>query len=360
MILFNDFISEYHALKPEIDQAIMGVLERGWFILGEELEQFEGELADFLGTKYCVGVASGTDALTLALMALDIGPGDEVITANLTAFPTITGIINSGATPVVVDVQLEDGLIAPQAIRAQITAKTKAIIPVHLYGQSCNMEAIQQIAREYNLKIIEDCAQACGATYHGEKVGNFGECGAFSFYPTKNLGAYGDAGAIVTKDENLYQRLRALRNYGQASRYHHLTHGLNSRLDELQAAILRVKLKHLETWNQQRAAIAEIYRANLKRVTLLTNHQGEHIYHLYVVRTSRREQLQTYLHEHHIQTLIHYPVPVHQQPAFRGRHGTNLGNSEKLAAEILSIPIHPWLKLREVEEIVNRINDFDD
>ncbi len=358
MILFNDFVSEYHALKSEIDGAIAGVLARGWFILGEEVAQFERELADFLGVRFCVGVASGTDALTLSLMALEIGLGDEVIAPSMTAFPTITGIINAGATPVVVDVQPEDGLIDPQAIRAQITEKTKAIIPVHLYGQACDMAAIRQIADEYGLKIVEDCAQACGADYLGEKVGNFGECGAFSFYPTKNLGAYGDAGAITTNDENLYQRLRALRNYGQTTRYYHVAPGLNSRLDELQAAILRVKLKHLGDWNQQRAALAEIYHANLTNVIPLAHRQGEHIYHLYVVRTSEREHLQAYLQAHQIQTLIHYPVPAHQQPAFRGRRGSDLGNSKKMAAEILSLPIHPWLELHQVEEIVDRINTF--
>ena len=358
MILFNDFVSEYQALKPEIDDAIAGVLARGWFILGEEVAQFERELADFLGARFCVGVASGTDALTLSLMALEIGTGDEVITPSMTAFPTITGILNAGATPVVIDIQPEDGLIDSLAIRAQITEKTKAIIPVHLYGQACGMTAVRQIADEYGLKIVEDCAQSCGADYRGEKVGNFSDCGAFSFYPTKNLGAYGDAGAITTNDESIYQRLRALRNYGQSTRYHHITQGLNSRLDELQAAILRVKLKYLETWNQQRAALAEIYHANLTNVIPLAHRQGEHIYHLYVVRTSEREHLQAYLQAHQIQTLIHYPVPAHQQPAFRGRCGGDLGNSEKMAEEILSLPIHPWLEPRQVEEIVDRINTF--
>jgi len=267
MILFNDFVSEYQAIKPEIDQAIMGVLQRGWFILGEEVALFEEELAGFLGVKHCVGVASRTDALTLSLLALDIQAGDEVITANMTAFPTVTGIMNSGATPVVVDVRPQDSLIDPRAIRRHITSKTKAIIPVHLYGQSCDMEAIRKIASDYNLRIVEDCAQACGAEYGGEKVGGIGDCGAFSFYPTKNLGAYGDAGAVVTKDENLAQRLRLLRNYGQSSRYHHVANGLNSRLDELQAAILRVKLRHLETWNEKRVAIGEWYNANINNIS---------------------------------------------------------------------------------------------
>jgi dTDP-4-amino-4,6-dideoxygalactose transaminase len=360
MILFNDFISEYLSIKPEIDQVITNVLNRGWFILGEELEQFEKEFANFLGVRYCAGVASGTDALTLSLMALEIGSqaGDEVITTNFTAFPTITGIINSGATPVVVDIQLENGQIDPRAIEGQITPKTKAIIPVHLYGQCCDMEAILKIAFDYNLKVIEDCAQACGAGYHGEKAGSMGHCAAFSFYPTKNLGACGDAGAIVTNDENVYQQIKLLRNYGQSSRYHHDTRGLNSRLDEIQAAILRVKLKHLEDWNKKRAAIGETYNTNLKNVDLLKNPHGKHVYYLYVIRSPKRAQLQEYLKQNDIQTLIHYPVPVCKQIAFSGRSSRELMNSERLADEVLSIPIHPWMKQHEIDKVVERINEF--
>lgn len=360
MIKFNDFVSEYKVIKHEIDQAISGVLRRGWFILGEELAQFEEELAEYLGAKYCVGVSSGTDALTLSLLALDIKPGDEVITANLTAFPTITGIINSGATPVVVDVRPRDGLIDPNAIQAQITPKTKVIIPVHLYGQCCDMSTLEKIASENNLKIVEDCAQACGSEYHGEKAGTFGRCGAFSFYPTKNLGAYGDAGAIVTNEESLDQRLRALRNYGETSRYNHLTRGYNSRLDEMQAAILRVKLTYLDTWNQKRINISKIYNENLKNVQTLNRKQSKHIFHLYVIRTAQRDRLQEYLREHDIQTLIHYPVPASRQPAFNGKMGEPLEISNAMAEEILSIPIHPWLKKSDVEYVVDCVNSFHD
>jgi dTDP-4-amino-4,6-dideoxygalactose transaminase len=360
MILFNDFVSEYQSIKSEIDQAIESVLQRGWFILGEELKQFERELAKYLGVNYCAGVASGTDALTLSLMALGIGVGDEVITTNFTAFPTIVGIVNAGATPVVVDCQLADGLIDPQAIESQITAKTKAIIPAHLYGQCCDMESIQNIADEYNLKVVEDCAQACGAEFRGKKAGNMSHCASFSFYPTKNLGAYGDAGAIVTNDENLHQKIIALRNYGQSTKYHHDARGINSRLDEVQAAILRVKLKHLDEWNERRIAIGEIYTAQLRNVELLKHQHGKHVYHLFVIRSPKRDQLQEYLKSKGIQTLFHYPVSISHQKAYNGRSSNQLSNSEKLAGEVLSLPIHPWMKPAEIEKVVDTVCAFQE
>jgi len=360
MILINDFVSEYESIKSEIDQAIQSVLQRGWFILGEEVKQFENEMAEYLGVAFCVGVASGTDALTLSLMALGVGAGDEVITTNLTAFPTIVGIVNAGATPVVVDCCLTDGLIDPQAIEKQITPKTKAIIPVHLYGQCCDMDHILHIAQDHNLKIVEDCAQACGAEYEGKKAGTMSHCAGFSFYPTKNLGAYGDAGAIVTNDENLYQKVVALRNYGQSSRYHHDERGINSRLDEIQAAILRVKLKYLDEWNEKRIAISEIYNAKLENVDLVEKRYGKHVYHLYVIRSPKREQLQAYLRENNIQTLIHYPVSVSKQKAYTGKSSQSLKNSERLADEVLSLPIHPWMKEHEIEKVVDVICEFQE
>lgn len=358
MVLFNDFVSEYQSIKSEIDQAIERVLQRGWFILGEELDAFESELAEYLGASYCAGVASGTDALTLSLMALDIGAGDEVITTNFTAFPTIVGIVNAGATPVVVDCQLADGLIDPQAIESQITINTKAIIPVHLYGQCCDMDPIHQIANAHGLKVVEDCAQACGAEYEGKKAGNMSHCASFSFYPTKNLGAYGDGGAIVTNDENLYQKIIALRNYGQSSKYFHDTRGVNSRLDEIQAAILRVKLRYLDEWNEKRIAISEIYNTKLENVDLVEKRFGKHVYHLYVIRSPKREQLQAYLRDNHIQTLIHYPVSVSKQKAYRGKSSQSLKNSERLADEVLSLPMHPWMKPDEIEKVVDAILRF--
>jgi dTDP-4-amino-4,6-dideoxygalactose transaminase len=358
MILINDFISEYKSIKEEIDQAVQRVLQSGWFILGEELKQFEHELAAYLGVTFCAGVASGTDALTLSLMALGIGQGDEVITSNFTAYPTIVGIINAGAVPVAVDACLEDGLIDPHVVEREITQKTKAIIPVHLYGQCCDMDRIQRIAQTHDLKVIEDCAQACGAEYRGKKAGTMGHCAAFSFYPTKNLGAYGDAGAVVTDNESLHQKIISLRNYGQSSRYHHDERGINSRLDEIQAAILRVKLNHLDEWNHKRIAIGNKYNTSLESVDLLDNQQGKHVYHLYVVRSRNREQFQTYLKDKGIQTLIHYPITVGSQNAYTGRYGRRLSNSEKLADEVVSLPIHPWLREHEIQLIVDVVNTF--
>ena len=359
MILFNDFNSEYQLIKNEIDDAVSGVFNRGRFIIGEELERFETELSQFLDVKFCVGVGSGTEALTLALMAHDIKTGDEVITTNFTAFPTITGIINSGSTPVVVDVKLRDGLIDPDAIEKKVNSRTKAIVPVHLYGKSCDMKSIMEIAVRHNLKIIEDCAQACGARYFGSKVGTIGDCGAFSFYPTKNLGAYGDAGAVVTNDNSIYKKLRSLRNYGQTSRYHHDLNGMNSRLDELQAAILRVKLKYLKNWNEKRIEIADYYDSKLKMITpFKVDNCCDQVYYLYVIRASNRDKLVNYLQENGIQTFIHYPLPVNKQKSFFYQKSEEFVNSERLADEVLSLPVHPLLSQREVEKIVTSVNKF--
>ena len=359
MILFNDFSSEYQLIKNEIDDAVSGVFNRGRFIIGEELERFETELSQFLDVKFCVGVGSGTQALTLALMAHDIKTGDEVITTNFTAFPTITGIINSGSTPVVVDVKLRDGLIDPDAIEKKVNSRTKAIVPVHLYGKSCDMKSIMEIAVRHNLKIIEDCAQACGARYFGSKVGTIGDCGAFSFYPTKNLGAYGDAGAVVTNDNSIYKKLRLLRNHGQTSRYHHDLNGMNSRLDELQAAILRVKLKYLKNWNEKRIEIADYYDSKLKMITpFKVDSYCDQVYYLYVIRASNRDKLLNYLQKNGIQTFIHYPLPVNKQKSFFYQKSEEFVNSERLADEVLSLPVHPLLSQREVEKIVTSVNKF--
>jgi len=360
MILFNNFIFEYQSIKKEIDQAISKVLNSGWFILGKELEQFEKEFANYLNVKYCVGVGSGTDAITLSLMALDIGYGDEVITTNLTAFPTITGIFRSGAKPVVVDILIEDGLINPDLIEKKINKKTKAIVPVHLYGQSCEMNNIIEIARKNKLKIVEDCAQAAGSVYGNKKTGTLGDCGAFSFYPTKTIGAYGDGGAITTNCELLYKKLITMRNYGQSSRYHHDYDGLNSRLDEIQATILRIKLKYLDKWNNIRGQIAQCYNDNLKKVEpIRENHYGKHAYHLYVIQSSQREKLQVHLNKNGIQTLIHYPIPVNKQKAFYFQKDEKLPNAEKFSNEILSIPIRHSLQRKEVDKIIKCINEFN-
>ena len=359
MISFNDFSKEPLELKQEIHQAIQRVVDSGWFILGKELEAFEKAFANYIGTRYCIGVASGTEAIALALMAHNIGPGDEVITTNLTAYPTISGILQSGAQPVVVDILESNGLMDCTRIEEKITPRTEAILPVHLYGQSCNMDAIKAIADKNNLLIIEDCAQASGATFKDKKCGSMGNCGAFSFYPTKNLGAYGDGGAITTNDEGVFSKLLALRNYGQARRYYHESKGINSRLDEIQAAILNVKLKYLDQFNRERQEIASIYRNKLQTVECLTaENYGIPCYHLFVIKSPYRDKLSEYLLSKEIQTLIHYPVPVNRQKAFKWQKEENMENSFDFADSILSLPIYPGLSQQVIDQIIHAINEF--
>lgn len=365
MIRFDNFKIQYAALKEELDTAVHRVLDSGWFIMGRELEAFEREFAQYTGCRYAVGVASGTDAITLSLMALDIGPGDEVITTDMTAFPTAAGIMRAGASPVTADISDTDGLIDPAAIEKKITPRTKAIVPVHLYGQSCDLDPILEIATKHRLQVVEDCAQSVGATYKNKMTGTYGAVNAFSFYPTKNLGAYGDAGAITTGDDVLYQKLLKLRNYGQRIRYHHDSFGINSRLDEMQAAVLRVKLKFLDRWNAKRREHAAYYREHLQSVTCLEERDyGTPVYHLFIIKTHRREKLMHHLKEKEIQTLIHYPVPIHRQEAMSGQPGAEsrdpaaYPNSVRFAGEILSIPIYPELTSQHREEIVKVIDDF--
>ena len=359
MVHFNDFVTEYQSIKDEIDDAVSRVLNSGRFIFGMQLEQFENELAEFLNVRYCVGVGSGTEALTLSLIAHGITNADEVITTNFTAYPTINGIINSGAKPVVVDVKLNDGLIDPEFIISKINSKTKAIVPVHLYGKSCDMKILTEIAQEYNLKIIEDCAQACGSKFMGVNVGTLGDCGAFSFYPTKNLGAYGDAGSVVTNNKKIFNKVKLLRNYGQSKRYIHELNGMNSRLDELQASILRVKLKYLNNWNKKRDKIANYYDSMLKMVAPLDmGKSGGKIYHLYVIRSPHRDALLKYLKKVGIETFIHYPLTVNKQISFNFQKDEELSNSESLSNEVLSLPVHPWLKQWEICKVVSSVNNF--
>jgi dTDP-4-amino-4,6-dideoxygalactose transaminase len=359
MVLFNDFNKDPFFLKKEINTAIQRVLDSGWFILGKELENFEVNFASYVGTQYCVGVASGTEAIALALMALNIGTGDEVITTNITAFPTITGILQSGAKPVVVDVISSTGLIDYKNIQSKINPNTKAIVPVHLYGQSCNLEEIKQIAAQNKLVIVEDCAQSCGATFNGMKCGSIGDCGAFSFYPTKNLGAYGDGGAITTNSEEVYSRLISLRNYGQTKRYHHETNGINSRLDEIQAAILNVKLKFLDLMNQERHEIASVYRNQLQTVECLKEENyGKHANHLFVIKSKNRDKLLEHLHKHQIQSLIHYPIPVNCQKSFLDQKDEIFENSAMFADVILSLPIYPGLSKYDINKVTKNVNEF--
>jgi dTDP-4-amino-4,6-dideoxygalactose transaminase len=356
-VLFNNFKRQYAALEKEIDAAVKETLLSGNFILGEKVKKFEKEFAGFLGAKYCVGVASGTDAITLSLMALGISNGDEVITAAVTAFPTVAAIGRANAVPVIADINAEDGLIEIKKIEEKITPKTKAIIPVHLYGQAADMEALKKLAAKRNLKIIEDCAQSAGALFGKEKTGAIGDCGAFSFYPTKNLGAYGDGGAVVTNDKAVYEKLLSLRVYGRNESYDHIAFGLNSRLDEIQAAVLSAKLPHLVKWNKRRRELAEYYQKNLKAVACLReNNYGEAVYHLFVVKCPKRDELAEYLKKMGIQTLIHYPLTMGEQAILRDKG--KYPAADKFVKEILSLPLYPEMTDEEIEHIVKTINNF--
>ncbi len=372
-----DMRGQYLAFKTEIDAAVARTLDSGWYILGQEVAAFEAEFAAYLQTDLqvmlcatdemihggraeppldCVGVNSGTDALQLSLLACDIGPGDEVITVAHTAVATAAAIRLTGATPIFVDVDPATYTIDPALIEAAITERTRAIIPVHLYGHPADLEPILALAKTHKLRVIEDCAQAHGALYHGRRVGTWGDLACFSFYPTKNLGALGDGGAVVSRDPALIERVRALREYGWTAqaRYVSQREGLNSRLDEVQAAILRVKLPMLDAWNEQRRHLAAHYAAHLPTeiVRPLVRAGTMHVYHLYVIRVPNREQIRQRLQQQGISSAIHYPVPIHQQPAYTHyAPAYGLPQTEALAGEILSLPMHPLLDEAAVEQV---------
>ena len=360
---FGDLSRQYAALKSEIDEAVSRVLARGWFILGKELEAFEQELASYLGCAYTVGVASGTEAIQLALTAAGVNPGDEVITVANTCVPTVTGISSARATPVLVDVNPVTGTLDPDLLEQALTPDTRAIMPVHLYGQCVEMDRVLEIGSRNGVPVIEDAAQAIGATWRSKKAGTLGLAGCFSFYPSKNLGAYGDGGAVATNDSEFCARLKRLRNYGEERRYHHTIIGMNSRLDEIQAAILRVKLRSLESANARRRSIAKAYNQLLNNEQILKpveSSPGTHNYHLYVIRCERRDELQRWLADHGIGTLIHYPVPIHHQESYSGLKVSNKGFpvSERLCREVLSLPIFPELRDDEVQYVVECVNSF--
>ncbi|AIJ04928.1 DegT/DnrJ/EryC1/StrS aminotransferase [Methanocaldococcus bathoardescens] len=358
MIPFIDLKREYSEIKDEINSAIQKVLERGWFILGKELEKLEHEFSKYVGTKFGIGVNSGSDALYLAVKALGIGRGDEVITVSHTFISTADAIVRNGAKPVFVDIDPETYTIDTTLIEKKITERTKAIIPVHLYGHPADMDPIMEIAEKYGLFVIEDASQAHGAKYKGKKVGSIGHIACFSFYPTKNLGAYGDAGMIVTDDEDIANKLKMLRNYGSYKKYHHDVIGINSRLDEIQASILRVKLKYLDKWNERRRKIAKLYNELLEGSEIIIPIEKEwakHVYHLYVIRCKERDKLQQYLFKNGIQTQIHYPIPIHKQGTYLNIVNEYLPATEKICNEILSLPIHPWLNEDEIEKICSLI-----
>lgn len=358
-IPFLDAGQAYLELRQEIDAAVQRVLSSGRYILGEELEAFEEEFAAYCDTKHCIGVGNGLDALHLILRAYGIGPGDEVIVPAHTFIATWLAVTFAGATPVPVETRDDASYtIDPERIAAAITAKTKAIIPVHLYGRPADMDPIMGIAARYGLKVIEDAAQAHGARYHGRRAGSLGDAAAFSFYPGKNLGAFGDGGAVTTDDGDLAAKLRALRNYGSPAKYVHDWIGMNSRLDPIQAAILRVKLRHLEEWNARRLALADCYSRCLtgSGVALPAETAGfESVYHLFVIRTTRRDALQAGLKEAGVETLIHYPLPPHKQGAYSSLLGLLLPIAERLAAEVLSLPMGPHLPLADAELVASHV-----
>jgi dTDP-4-amino-4,6-dideoxygalactose transaminase len=361
MTLFNDLLSPNCDLQDEIDAAALRVLHSGWYLLGGELSAFEAAFAKYHDVDHSIGVANGTDAIELALRAAGVERGDEVITVSLTAVPTVCAIERAGAIPVLVDVDSETYTMDPAAARAAITPRTRAILPVHLYGQPADMVTLSAIAQEKALVLIEDCAQAHGARLNGRLVGTFGDLAAFSFYPTKNLGAVGDGGAVITNDARYAESLRRLRNYGQVSRYVNNTRGVNSRLDELQAAVLSVKLPHLDDQNATRRRLARCYDAAFADQAAIVGPTvragAEPVYHLYVVRTAERDALVQQLADRGVQTLIHYPVPVHLQPAYAdlGYRTGDLKVTERICGEILSLPMHAGLRSDQVETVAETL-----
>lgn len=368
MIPFFDLKQQYASIKSEIDEATQRVYSGGWFILGPETEAFEQEFAQYIGVKRAVGVNSGTDALHLALRALDIGAGAEVITVPNTAVATVAAIELAGAKPVLVDVDPDSMTMNADAFAAAITERTRAVIPVHLFGQAADLEPILGIARQYKLAVIEDCAQAHGATYHGARVGSFGDIAAFSFYPTKNLGAYGDGGAVVTDQPWLADKVKLLRQYGWRARYESELHGVNTRLDELQAAILRVKLKHLDEWNKARRERAAMYTELLPNKRIRPPREmpyGEHVFHLYVAQCNEdlgasREYFTVFLKEREIGTAVQYPTPIHLQTAYQSlAPAGSLPIAEQLAREIVSLPLYPELPLEDVHKVADAVRDFE-
>ncbi len=361
MIPFLDLHKINAQYRPKIDAAIQRVLDSGWYIQGKENEAFCKDFAAYCGTHFALGVANGLDALTLIIRAYDFGLGDEILVPANTYIASILAITQNGCTPVLIEPDPKTFNIDIRLIEERINKKTKAILPVHLYGQAVEMEPLIQLANAYNLKIIEDAAQAHGSIYAGKRVGNLGHAAGFSFYPGKNLGCLGDGGAITTNDEELYFKLKALANYGSQKKYFNKYQGVNSRLDEMQAAVLSVKLRGLDADNALRRNIAKRYRNEITHPHIaLPKAQDEmaHVWHLFVIQTNEREALQKYLGEHDIQSMIHYPLPPHKQEAYASWGNTELPITEKIHEQVLSLPISPVLTNDEVSTIINCINSW--
>lgn len=360
-VKYNDFKTLLKGREASYLEASKRVFESGWFILGEEVKSFEKEFAEFLGVKYCIGVANGMEALQISLMALGIGKGDEVITTPISAVASTLAILNVGATPVFVDVD-KSGQINVDLIEGAVTEKTKAILPVHLYGNPCNLGKIQDICSKHNFKLIEDAAQAHGAKFGSKMVGTIGDIGCFSFYPTKNLFAIGDGGAIVTDDEKLAEFCRMARDYGQESKYKHTIVGLNSRLDELQAALLKINLEHLPSENETRRKAAGKYISllkDVKTIDLVANDPGlASSFHIFAIRSKRRDELKEYLKAQGIETLIHYPITIPDQPILKEFESVNIPEARAFVNETLSLPCHPLITDEEIEYVCKKIAEF--
>jgi dTDP-4-amino-4,6-dideoxygalactose transaminase len=365
MVLMNEFKAEPAELRDVMLAAVKRVLESGWYVLGNEVVAFEKQWADACGIAYGVGVGNGMDAIEIALRALDIGPGDEVITTPMTAFATVLAILRAGATPVLADIDPQNALMSLESAARCVTSKTKAVLLVHLYGQLSGMDAWTVFCERHGIAFIEDCAQAHLAVWQGKVAGSFGVVGAYSFYPTKNLGAAGDAGMLVTNDEAIAERAGRLRNYGQSVRYYHSELGMNSRLDEIQAAMLVERMKWLPSFTERRREIARAYQTGIKNslVKLLAWPENPlaHVFHLYVIACEQRDKLQVHLQKNNVQSHIHYPVPIHKQEPCRDivRDPEGLINSEHHAAICLSLPCHPQMTDLDIATVISAVNTFE-
>jgi len=348
--------------EKEFNDVFNKFLNSGWYILGEEVKKFEENFADYCGTKYCIGVANGLDALILILKAYNFEAGSEIIVPANTYIATILAISANGLTPVLIEPDINTYNIDPDKIEEKITKKTKAVMVVHLYGQAAKMDKINNVAKKYNLKVIEDSAQAHGAVYNGKKTGSLGDISGFSFYPGKNLGALGDGGAVTTNNFELAEKIRVLRNYGSEVKYKNTCKGFNSRLDEIQAAILNIKLSLLDEDNQRRQEISKYYRKNIKNKQIIlpeTPKEESHVWHLFVIRTENRTKLQKYLSDNGIQTMIHYPIAPHKQKAYKELNTLALPITEKIHKEVLSLPISPVMNDEEIKKVVEVINKYE-
>ncbi|HOP51198.1 MAG TPA: DegT/DnrJ/EryC1/StrS family aminotransferase [Ignavibacteriales bacterium] len=366
MIPFLDLKKLNAQYRDELIEVCTRVIDSGWYILGKEVEQFEKEFAEYCGVKHCIGVANGLDALILILRAYKelgfISDGDEVIVPANTYIASILAISQNNLTPVLVEPDLNTYLLDSNKIEEKITPKTKAILPVHLYGQTCEMDKINEIAKKYNLKVIEDSAQSHGAFFKDKRSGNLGDASGFSFYPGKNLGALGDAGAVTTNDDVLANAIKAIRNYGSHKKYENIYKGVNSRLDEMQAALLRVKLKYLNNEIENRRKIANYYLTNIKNDKIIlptVRKEDNHVWHLFVIRTENRDKLQQYLSDNGIQTLIHYPIAPHKQNAYKEWNDRNYPITEKIHKEVLSLPMSGVQTMEETQKVVEVVNGFN-